>query len=44
MKAKLIPLTTGATGDICKSFSQSLSDIPGKHEIKEPINSSYIGH
>ena len=35
VKAKVIPVTTGATGTISKSLRQYLSNIPGKHEIKE---------
>ena len=35
MKAKVIPVVTGATGTISKSLRQYLSNIPGKHEIKE---------
>jgi hypothetical protein len=35
VKAKVIPAKTGATGTISKSFRQYLSNIPGKHEIKE---------
>ena len=35
VKAKLIPVITGATGTISKSLRQYLSNIPGKHEIEE---------
>ena len=35
MKTKVIPVTTGATGTISKSLKQYLSNIQGKHEIKE---------
>jgi len=31
----VIPVTTGANGTISKSFRLYLSNIPGKHEIKE---------
>jgi hypothetical protein len=34
LKAKLIPVTTGANGTISKSLRQYLSNIPGKGEIK----------
>ena len=34
VKAKVIPVITGATGTISKSLRQYLSNIPGKHEIK----------
>ena len=33
VKAKVIPLTKGATETISKSFTQYLSKVPGKHEI-----------
>jgi hypothetical protein len=32
----VIPGIAAATGTISQSFSQYLSNIPGKHEIKEP--------
>ena len=32
---KLVPETTGATGSISKYFRKYLSNIEGKHEIKE---------
>jgi len=35
IKAKVIPVITGATGTIPKSFTQYLSKILGKYEIKE---------
>jgi tRNA(Ile2) C34 agmatinyltransferase TiaS len=35
VKAKVIPVIIGTTGTISKSLSQYLSNIPGKHEIKE---------
>ena len=35
VKAKVIPVTTGTTENILKSFSQYLSNKTGKHEIKE---------
>jgi len=35
VKAKVIPVITGATGTIAKSLRQYLSNIPGKYEIKD---------
>ena len=35
VKANVIPVTIGATGTISKSLRQYLSNITGKHEIKE---------
>jgi hypothetical protein len=34
VKTKVIPVTTGATGTISKSFRKYLSDIPGKDTMK----------
>ena len=44
LKAKLVPVIIGATGTISKSMRQYLSNIPGKHEIKELQKNSHIGH
>jgi len=35
VKANVIPVMIGATGTISKSFRQNLSNILGKHKIKE---------
>jgi hypothetical protein len=35
VKTRMIPVKTGATVTISKSLGQYLSNIPGKHEIKE---------
>jgi len=35
VKATVIPVITVATGTVSKSFRPYLSNIPGKHEIKE---------
>jgi hypothetical protein len=35
MKAKVIPVIIGATGNISKSLRQYLSKIPEKHDVKE---------
>jgi hypothetical protein len=35
VRAKLIPVITGATGNISKSLRQYLGNILGEHEIKE---------
>jgi len=34
-KNKVIPVIIGATGTISKSFRKYVSNIPGKHEVKE---------
>jgi len=35
VKRKAVPIITGATGTISKTLRQYLSDIPGRHEIRE---------
>jgi len=41
--AKVISVIIGATGTISKSLRQYLSNIPGKHEIKELQKTSILG-
>jgi hypothetical protein len=43
VRAKVVPVIIGATETISKSLRQYLSNIPGKHEIKE-LQNSHIGH
>ena len=43
MKAREIPVIIWATGTISKSLRQYLSNIPGKHEIKELQKTAIIG-
>jgi hypothetical protein len=43
VKTNLIPGITGATGTISKSFRKYLSDITGKHEIKELQKTAIFG-
>jgi hypothetical protein len=43
IKTKVIPVTTGATGTISKSFRKYLSNIPGKHEVKELQKTAILG-
>jgi hypothetical protein len=35
VKAKVIPVITGTIGTVSELFRKYLSNIPGKHEIKE---------
>jgi hypothetical protein len=35
VKARVIPVITGATGTISKSFRKYVSDIPGNHDVKK---------
>jgi len=39
---KMITVTTVATRTVAKSLRQNLSNIPGKHEIKEKQKKSRI--
>ena len=43
VKPKVIPVIIGTTGAISESLRKYLSNIMGKHEIKERQN-SHIGH
>jgi len=44
VKPKVIPVIGGATGTISKSLIEYLSNITGKHKIKEIKKTSRIGH
>jgi len=35
VKTKVIPVIIGVTGTISKSFRKYVSNIPGKHDVKE---------
>jgi hypothetical protein len=35
VKARVIPVITGATGTISKSFRKYVSDVPGNHDVSE---------
>jgi hypothetical protein len=35
VKTNVIPIIIGVSGTILKSFRKYLSNVPGKHEIKE---------
>jgi hypothetical protein len=35
VKTRVIPVITGATGTISKSFTKYVNTIPGHHEVKE---------
>jgi len=43
MTAEVMPVTTGVTRTISKSPRQYLSNIPGKHEIKELQKTAILG-
>jgi hypothetical protein len=39
----VIPLITGATGTISKSFTKYVSTIPGNHEVRELQTAAILG-
>jgi hypothetical protein len=43
VKTNVIPVIIGATGTISKSFRKYLSNIPGKHEVKELQKTAILG-
>jgi hypothetical protein len=43
VKTKVIPVIIGANGTISKSFSKYVSNIPGKHEVKELQKTAILG-
>ena len=43
VKTKAIPVIIGATGTISKLFRQYVSNIPGKHEVKELQKTAILG-
>ena len=43
VKTKMIPIIIGATGTISKSFRKYVSNIPGKHEVKELQKTAILG-
>jgi len=43
VKTKMIPVIIGATGTISKSFRKYVSNIPGKHEVKELQKTAIMG-
>jgi len=43
VKTKVIPEIIGTTGTISKSFRKYMSNIPGKHEVKELQKTAILG-
>jgi len=43
VKTKMIPVIVGATGTVSKSFRKYVSNIPGKHEVKELQKTTILG-
>jgi hypothetical protein len=42
-ESKVTPVITGAIGTISKSLRHYLSNVPGKHEIKELQQTAILG-
>jgi len=43
VKTKVIPVIAGAIGTILKSLRKYVSNIPGKHEVKELQKTAILG-
>ena len=43
VKTEVIPVIIGATGTVSKSFRKHVSNIPGKHEVKELQKTAIFG-
>ena len=43
VKTRVIPVIIGETGTISKSFRKYMSNIPGKHEVKELQKTAILG-
>ena len=43
VKTEVKPVIIGATGTVSKSFSKYVSNIPGKHEVKELQKTAILG-
>ena len=43
VKPKVIPVIIGETGTVSKSFRKYVSNIPGKHEVKELQKTAILG-
>jgi len=43
VKTKVIPVIIGATGTVSKSLRKYVSNIPGKHEVKELQKTAILG-
>jgi len=43
VKTKMIPVKIGATRTTSKSFRKYMSNVPGKHEVKELQKTAILG-
>jgi hypothetical protein len=44
VKTKMIPVIIGTIGNISKSFRKYVSNIPGKHRVKELQTTAVLGN
>jgi hypothetical protein len=44
VKTRVIPVISGATGTISKSFRKHVSNIPGHHDVKELQKTAILGN
>ena len=44
VKTEMMPVIIGGTGTVSELFRKYVSNIPGKHEVKELTENSHIGH
>jgi hypothetical protein len=43
VKTRVIPVISGATGTISKSFRKYVTNIPGNHEVRELQKTAILG-
>jgi len=43
VRTKVIPVAIGASGTISKPFRKYVSNMPGKHEVKELQKTAVLG-
>jgi hypothetical protein len=43
VKTRVIPVITGVTGTILKSFRKYVSTIPGNHDVRELQKTAVLG-
>jgi hypothetical protein len=43
VKTNAVPVITGVTGTISKSFRKHMGNIPGNHEVKELQKTAILG-
>jgi len=43
VKTKVLPVITGANGTVSESFRKYVSNMPGKHDVKELQKTAILG-